>query len=106
MLFLTRSGMTWEEAGRRCPKGIVPACHNSRDTVTISGPASDVATFVAELQKEGVFAREVDSAGNAFHSYFMDQAAPNLRKHLAKVLYCTCQTKRLRAFHAGVLLQV
>ena len=32
------SGLSWEECKRRCPPGIVPACHNSEDSVTISGP--------------------------------------------------------------------
>ena len=30
-------GLTWEEAKCRCPEGVVPACHNAIDTVTISG---------------------------------------------------------------------
>ena len=32
------TGLSWEECKQRCPPGIVPACHNSEDTVTISGP--------------------------------------------------------------------
>lgn len=32
------TGLSWEECKRRCPPGVVPACHNSKDTVTISGP--------------------------------------------------------------------
>ena len=30
-------GMTWDEAIARCPDGVVPACHNAHDTITISG---------------------------------------------------------------------
>ena len=30
-------GLSWEEAKRRCPQGVVPACHNSMNSVTISG---------------------------------------------------------------------
>ena len=70
---------------RRCPPGIVPACHNSHDTVTISGPAELVSKFVAELQAEGVFAREVQSAGVAFHSYCMASTAPSLQEKLLQV---------------------
>jgi len=80
-------GMTWDEAHRRCPKGVVPACHNSRDTVTVSGPADSVTGFVAELQKEGVFAKGVHSGGVAFHSYCMAQTAPALKERLQQV--CT-----------------
>ena len=79
------AGMTWQEAKARCPEGVVPACHNSEDSVTVSGPADLVSSFVDQLQAEGVFARNVNSAGVAFHSYFMKQVAPALREALAKV---------------------
>jgi len=80
-------GMTWKEAHARCPEGVVPACHNSTDTVTISGPANSVATFVSELQKEGVFAKAVHSGGVAFHSYYMSQTAPALKERLQQVRF-------------------
>ena len=32
------AGLTWAECKAQCPEGVVPACHNSEDTVTISGP--------------------------------------------------------------------
>ena len=78
-------GLTWEEAGYRCPEGVVPACHNAKDTVTISGAADAVSEFVAELKEEGVFAKEVNSAGVAFHSYYMSRTAPSLKTALEKV---------------------
>lgn len=28
-------GLTWEEAGARCPPEVVPACHNAHDSVTV-----------------------------------------------------------------------
>jgi len=78
-------GMTWDEAYRRCPEDVVPACHNSTDTVTVSGPVESVAQFVAQLQSEGVFARVVNSSGIAAHSYFMLQAAPALKERIQQV---------------------
>ncbi len=72
---------------KRCPEGIVPACHNSVDTVTVSGPAQAVTEFVAQLKEEGIFAKEVKSAGVAFHSYFMEKTAPALKAALTNV--CT-----------------
>ncbi|MEQ2203531.1 hypothetical protein XENOCAPTIV_000317, partial [Xenoophorus captivus] len=30
--------LTWEECISQCPQGVVPACHNAEDSVTISGP--------------------------------------------------------------------
>lgn len=41
--------------------------------------------FVSELKEEGVFAKEVRSAGVAFHSYYMASIAPALLEALKKV---------------------
>uniref|UniRef100_A0A673VNW4 Fatty acid synthase n=1 Tax=Suricata suricatta TaxID=37032 RepID=A0A673VNW4_SURSU len=79
-------GLSWEECKQRCPPGVVPACHNSEDTVTISGPQAEMAEFVAKLKQEGVFAKEVRTGGMAFHSYFMDPIAPTLLQALKKVI--------------------
>ncbi|KAG8129129.1 hypothetical protein E2320_015872 [Naja naja] len=79
-------GMTWEECMEQCPPGVVPACHNAEDTVTISGPQEAVAKFVSKLRSEGVFAKEVLSAGVAFHSYYMASIAPVLLNALQKVM--------------------
>ncbi|NXI15750.1 FAS synthase, partial [Irena cyanogastra] len=79
-------GLTWEECKQRCPPNVVPACHNSEDTVTISGPLDSVNEFVAKLKKDGVFAKEVRSAGVAFHSYYMASIAPALLNALKKVI--------------------
>ncbi|NXX35212.1 FAS synthase, partial [Nicator chloris] len=79
-------GLTWEECKQRCPPSVVPACHNSEDTVTVSGPLDSVNEFVAKLKKDGVFAKEVRSAGVAFHSYYMASIAPALLSALKKVI--------------------
>uniref|UniRef100_F1N647 Fatty acid synthase n=1 Tax=Bos taurus TaxID=9913 RepID=F1N647_BOVIN len=79
-------GLTWEECKQRCPPGIVPACHNCIDTVTISGPQASMLEFVQQLKQEGVFAKEVRTGGMAFHSYFMDAIAPMLLQQLKKVI--------------------
>ncbi|XP_049273436.1 fatty acid synthase-like [Rhipicephalus sanguineus] len=79
-------GLTWEEAVSRCPDGIVPACHNAEDSVTVSGPAEAVAKMVAELKAGDVFAREVDSLGVAFHSPYIASIGPPLKKRLEEVV--------------------
>uniref|UniRef100_A0A8C9SU62 Fatty acid synthase n=1 Tax=Scleropages formosus TaxID=113540 RepID=A0A8C9SU62_SCLFO len=79
-------GLTWEECKAQCPQGVVPACHNAEDTVTISGPQEAVSQFVAQLKESGVFAKEVRSAGVAFHSYYMASIAPALLSALKKVI--------------------
>ncbi|XP_059470308.1 fatty acid synthase [Neocloeon triangulifer] len=79
-------GMDWETVKARCPAGIVAACHNSADSVTISGPADLIKTFVKTLTEEGIFAKEVKSGGVAFHSRYIAEAAPKLRAYLDKVV--------------------
>ncbi|KAM9537489.1 fatty acid synthase [Guaruba guarouba] len=79
-------GLTWEECKQCCPPNVVPACHNSEDTVTVSGPLESVSEFVAKLKKKGVFAKEVRSAGVAYHSYYMASIAPVLLSALKKVI--------------------
>uniref|UniRef100_A0AAR2JWF8 Fatty acid synthase n=1 Tax=Pygocentrus nattereri TaxID=42514 RepID=A0AAR2JWF8_PYGNA len=79
-------GLTWEQCKAQCPQGVVPACHNSEDTVTISGPQEAVRKFVAQLKESDVFAKEVRSAGVAFHSYYMASIAPSLLAALQRVI--------------------
>lgn len=64
-------GLTWEEAKARCPSDIFPACHNAKDSVTISGPVDSIKKFVEKLKSEEIFAKEVKSSGQAFHSKYI-----------------------------------
>jgi len=77
--------MTWEETLRRCPEGVIPACHNAVDNVTVSGPIDSIKRFVTELQMEGIFARPVSCGGLAFHSSWMKKAEPILKGRLQQV---------------------
>ncbi|XP_063530101.1 fatty acid synthase-like [Cydia strobilella] len=69
-------GLSWKDARRRCPADVEPACDNSADSVTVSGPPASIEKFVAELTAEGIFARRVNSSGVAFHSSYVAGAAP------------------------------
>jgi fatty acid synthase len=53
--------------------------------VTVSGSPDAIAKFVKSLQAEGFFAKEVKSSGVAFHSRYIAEAAPKLRKYLERV---------------------
>ncbi|GAB0091808.1 Fatty acid synthase [Sergentomyia squamirostris] len=79
-------GLTWEECQKRLPKDIIPACHNSTDSVTISGPVDAVNKFVEQLNKEEIFAKAVNSSGYAFHSKYIADAGPKLKKSLDKII--------------------
>lgn len=85
MIIILLSGLTWQEALEQCPEGVVPACHNAVDTVTISGPRDAVKQFVTELKERQIFAKEVNTAGVAFHSYYMKEIANSLKTALTKV---------------------
>lgn len=79
-------GLRWEEAQRLCPEGVVPACHNSEDSVTISGSYEATKAFVEKLSADNVFAREVKSSGISFHSYYMNPIGPSLLKKLKEII--------------------
>ncbi|KAF5278088.1 hypothetical protein FQR65_LT03604 [Abscondita terminalis] len=79
-------GLTWDECKKRCPPEIVTACHNSKDSVTISGPPKAIEQFVEELKGEGIFAKGVKSSGHAFHSKYIADAAPRLKRDLEKII--------------------
>ncbi|CAJ0579052.1 unnamed protein product, partial [Mesorhabditis spiculigera] len=61
-------GITWEEASKNCPPGVVPACHNAQDNVTVSGDAEAIDKWCEELKAKDILARAVDSSGIPFHS--------------------------------------
>ncbi|XP_033753240.1 LOW QUALITY PROTEIN: fatty acid synthase-like [Pecten maximus] len=79
-------GLSWDECLKQCPPGVVPACHNAEDTVTISGPAEAVHQFVDELKSKQIFAKEVKTSGVAFHSYYMADIASTLKSALSRVI--------------------
>jgi fatty acid synthase len=79
-------GLTWAEAQKRCPADVFPACHNAKDSVTISGPPESIQRFVEELKSEGIFAKEVKSSGQAFHSKYIAPAGNQLRNALEKLI--------------------
>ncbi|CAD6242162.1 GSCOCG00009427001-RA-CDS [Cotesia congregata] len=79
-------GLSWVDAAKKCPADISPACHNSADSVTVSGPVESIKKFVEDLKAEGVFAKIVNSSGVAFHSKYIASAGPKLRTVLEKII--------------------
>jgi len=78
-------GLSWEETKKRLPKGVIAACHNSADSVTISGPKDITLKFAESLRQEGIFAKPVDSMGYAFHSPYLEKLIPALKPYYEKV---------------------
>ncbi|KAF2885746.1 hypothetical protein ILUMI_20427, partial [Ignelater luminosus] len=79
-------GLSWEECKRRCPPEIVVACHNSADSVTVSGPPKAIEELIKQLESEDIFAKAVKSSGQAFHSKYIAKAGPRLRKALEEII--------------------
>ncbi|XP_018397404.1 PREDICTED: fatty acid synthase [Cyphomyrmex costatus] len=79
-------GLSWEETKQMCPPDITPACHNSADSVTISGPPASLETFIETLKSKDIFAKMVKSSGFAFHSKYIASAGPKLRASLDKII--------------------
>ncbi|XP_063380019.1 fatty acid synthase-like [Cydia fagiglandana] len=79
-------GLSWKDAVRRCPADVEPACDNSADSVTVSGPPASIEKFVAELTAEGIFARRINSSGVAFHSSYVAGAAPQSLSRLTQLI--------------------
>ncbi|EZA48517.1 Fatty acid synthase [Ooceraea biroi] len=79
-------GLTWEEAEKMCPPGVSPACHNSLDSVTVSGQPEPLQKFMEELKSKGIFAKAVDSAGLAFHSKYIKPMADKMYPLLKEMI--------------------
>lgn len=79
-------GLSWEECKKKCPPEIYPACYNSADNVTISGPVDAMNKFIEELTADNIFAKVIKSSGAAFHSKYIADAGPRLRKALDDII--------------------
>ncbi|OAD52584.1 Fatty acid synthase [Eufriesea mexicana] len=79
-------GLSWDEIAARCPPDIIPACNNSSDSVTISGPTESIKKFAEKLKKENIFIKVVNSSGVAFHSKYVAPVGQKLRAMLEKII--------------------
>lgn len=86
-------GLSLEEVRARLPTGVFIACHNSEDSITVSGKEEAVHKFVQQLKSESVFARLIDSSGIAFHSPLMSGVRQILSEKLSQII----PNKRLKS---------
>ncbi|KAG9671303.1 ketoacyl-synt-domain-containing protein, partial [Aureobasidium melanogenum] len=54
--------------------GVVIACQNSPQSVTLSGEAAAIATVHTSLCEAGIFARILNTSQNAYHSHLVKEA--------------------------------
>lgn len=78
-------GLGASEAEKWCEDGVVVACHNALDSVTLSGPKEAMEKVMEKLTAAEVFCRAVRSEGVAFHHPSLKAAAPQLLQELTKV---------------------
>ncbi|XP_030556630.1 fatty acid synthase [Drosophila novamexicana] len=79
-------GLSWDEIGSHLPPDCYPVCHNSDNNCTVSGPVASMDATIQKLNASGVFVRAVESGGYAFHSRYIADAAPVLRKNLERLI--------------------
>lgn len=53
---------------------VVVACHNSPQSVTLSGTDTIITSLQQSLSRQGIFARKLKTSGNAYHSWLMSAA--------------------------------
>lgn len=71
---------------KKCiPESIEVACHNSKDSCTLSGPVEDMKKYIEEVKAKGMFAKLVNVANIAYHSRYIKPAAPALLQYLKEV---------------------
>lgn len=79
-------GLSWDEIKQHLPADCYAVCHNSDDNCTVSGPIASMDATIQKLQTAGIFVRPVASGGYAFHSRYIADAAPMLRKNLERLI--------------------
>lgn len=80
-------GLSADDLSKRLLTEVTIACYNSSDSVTVSGLPILVKNLIKILQVEGIFAREVNSSGYAFHSPYIAKAGPMFKSTLEKVCH-------------------
>lgn len=79
-------GLSYEQIKDRVSEGIEIACHNSCNSVTLSGPQEKVANFVDELKAEKIFAKEVPCSNIPYHSKYIAEMGPKLLAKLKVII--------------------
>lgn len=79
-------GLNFRDVEKDLPHSIDIACHNGADSTTVSGPVKDIQDYVAKLKNKNIFAREVESSGNALHSRYITEMGGNFYEILKNVI--------------------
>ncbi|CAG2118326.1 unnamed protein product, partial [Medioppia subpectinata] len=80
------AGLSWNEAKKLCLKGVSPVCNNGKDTVVVSGLYNEMKQMIEDLNKKGVFVRELQSHDIPYHSEYLITSAKKLTDELKQVV--------------------
>ena len=61
--------------------GVSIACHNSPESVTLSGRESSIDMIATKLKDDGIFARKLPTSGVAYHSHLVEPARAYFAEH-------------------------
>ena len=73
---------------------VVISCHNSPESVTLSGDAADILALEQNLSAEKTFARVVATGNNAYHSHHMQALGRGYEEDLNDMLSSIATWKR------------
>ena len=81
-------GLSWEDAQESLAglDSVWVACHNGPTSTTLSGTKDGIEQIKTALTQKGVFVRDVNSSGVAFHTPLVAPASSLLRSGLGPVL--------------------
>ena len=74
---------------------IAIACHNSPESTTLSGDREPIVAFKAVMEAQNIFARLLETGGNAYHSIHMKDLGERYEQELDELLSCLEPGQRL-----------
>ncbi|XP_059048228.1 fatty acid synthase-like [Achroia grisella] len=79
-------GASYDQIKSICPLEIDVASYNGPNSITISGPADVMKSFIAKLSAQDIFVKEIPCSKIAYHSRYTTETGHRLLKYLKKVI--------------------
>ncbi|CAG7827615.1 unnamed protein product, partial [Allacma fusca] len=84
-------GLRWDD-NKTLSEGTFPACYNATDNMTVAGSPKSIKELLEHLKGAGIFARQINSLGFAFHSDLMKPAEAQMMENV-RVLNLSTKTR-------------
>lgn len=79
-------GLRYENAKNICPPDIDVISVKSQNTCTISGPKESVTAFIAKLQNNNIFTKEINCSNIPLHSRHLASAKAKILTYLNRII--------------------